>query len=206
MNVLELYSGIGGLHLALKKSGIKGDVVCSIEINPSANKVYGYNFPNTFLLNYNLENLTAEFVNQLKVDTILMSPPCQPFTRNGLKKDVQDPRTSSFLRILSLLPHTTVRKILIENVKGFETSEMREKLTETLMQCKFVFQEFILSPSQFGIPNTRHRYYCLAKRIPDSFSFQTGPLMTKLPGIANMDIQFSLSKIVEENCNGHLWN
>jgi len=30
-----------------------------------------------------------------KFDMLLMSPPCQPFTRLGMKKDMEDPRTKS---------------------------------------------------------------------------------------------------------------
>jgi tRNA (cytosine38-C5)-methyltransferase len=35
---------------------------------------------------------------------ILMSPPCQPFTRVGKKRDNEDIRTKSFLHLLDLLP------------------------------------------------------------------------------------------------------
>ena len=33
------------------------------------------------------------------------------------------------------------------------------------------FQEFLLTPLQFGIPNSRLRYYLIAKRSPLKFSF-----------------------------------
>jgi len=39
----------------------------------------------------------------LDVDMILMSPPCQPFTRVGKQQDVDDARTKSFLHVLDLL-------------------------------------------------------------------------------------------------------
>lgn len=106
-----------------------------------------------------------------------MSPPCQPFTRNGLQKDVQDPRTVSFLHILELLPHLDVDNILLENVKGFETSQMRDILVKALTESSFVYQELILSPNEFGIPNSRARYYCLARRKPTGFPSQAGELV-----------------------------
>lgn len=104
-----------------------------------------------------------------------MSPPCQPFTRNGLKKDELDPRTCSFSHLLNILPELQIQYILLENVKGFETSVMREKLIDTLKNCGFYYQEFILSPTQFGVSNTRHRYYCIARKKP--FNFSTGELV-----------------------------
>lgn len=106
-----------------------------------------------------------------------MSPPCQPFTRNGNQLDVDDERTNSFQHLVNILHELKVKYILIENVKGFEKSTMRNNLIEKLIECNFNYQEFILSPTQFGIPNTRHRYYCLAKKKPLTFSFATGPLV-----------------------------
>lgn len=130
------------------------------------------------LLNRNIEKLTPSVLNKLDVDTILMSPPCQPFTRNGLKCDIEDNRSCSFLHLLSILNDLHIENILIENVKGFENSKMRNILVETLNKSGFIYQEFILSPSQFGIPNSRHRYYCLAKKRTKSFKFSTGEIVS----------------------------
>lgn len=122
--------------------------------------------------------LRLENLKKFDIDTILMSPPCQPFTRNGLKNDTNDPRTNSFLHLLELLPQLNIDNILVENVKGFESSNMRSILIDTLEKNDFQVQEFILSPSQFGIPNSRHRYYCLAKKRPGKFPFQTNSIVS----------------------------
>ncbi|CAH1180068.1 unnamed protein product [Phaedon cochleariae] len=197
MKVLELYSGIGGMHMALKESQIQGNVVASIEINNVANEIYKLNFPHTPLFNMNIEGLSAEFINNLDVDTILMSPPCQPFTRNGLQKDIRDPRTTSFLHILEILPHMNIENILIENVKGFEKSDTRNILMQALEKGGFSFQEFIVSPDQIAIPNSRHRYYCLAKKLPNRFSFKTGSLMEHFPIQLQNNECFCLTEILE---------
>ncbi|XP_059183061.1 tRNA (cytosine(38)-C(5))-methyltransferase isoform X2 [Centropristis striata] len=96
---------------------------------------------------------------------ILMSPPCQPFTRIGLQGDVSDPRTRSFLYILDLLPRLSKlpRYILLENVKGFEVSSARERLVKTLKECGYAFREIMVSPTSVGIPNSRLRYFLVAK-------------------------------------------
>lgn len=156
---------------------MNGKVVAAVEINPVANSIYQHNFPYTQLIEANIEGLTADDINKLDVNTILMSPPCQPFTRNGLQKDVNDPRTASFVHLLELLPQLDIDNILIENVKGFETSQMREMLIKALLKCDFCYQEFILNPNQFGVPNSRTRYYCLAKKKPSKFGFETQNLV-----------------------------
>ncbi|XP_029687749.1 tRNA (cytosine(38)-C(5))-methyltransferase-like isoform X2 [Takifugu rubripes] len=166
MRVLELYSGIGGMHYALIESNLSYQVVAAVDINTTANQVYTHNFPNTALLNKTIEGITLEEFNKLSFDMILMSPPCQPFTRIGLQRDLDDPRTKSFLHIVDLLPRLSKAPlyILLENVKGFEKSAAREYLVKTLRECQYTVQEMMVSPTHVGIPNSRLRYYLMAKR------------------------------------------
>lgn len=186
MRVLELYSGIGGMHCAVKECGISYEIIAAIDVNTTANKIYKHNFPESNLMDCGIESLSATQLDEMKIDMIVMSPPCQPFTRVGKKLDAEDIRTKSFLHLLFLLPrlNNCPKYILVENVKGFEDSETCLKLRETLMKCNFTYQEFLLTPLQFGIPNSRLRYYLIAKRSPLKFSFaNTTEIMTSLPSI-----------------------
>lgn len=172
-------------------------MLASIDINTVANTVYKHNFPKTPLLNKNIESLQVDFVNNLGVDTILMSPPCQPFTRNGLKGDIEDNRTSAFKCLLELIPQLTkVNRILMENVKGFEHSVMREMFIKTLVEGGFYYQEFILSPHEIGVPNSRHRYYCLASK---KFSTNSKQIITSLNTGTNET--YSVDEILEKDIN-----
>ncbi|KAF7213582.1 tRNA (cytosine(38)-C(5))-methyltransferase isoform X2 [Nothobranchius furzeri] len=161
LRVLELYSGIGGMHYALKESGIPAQVVAAIDINTTANQIYKHNFPDTPIWNKTIEGITLEDFNKLSFDMIMMSPPCQPFTRLGLQGDISDPRTKSFLYILDLLP--------------------RECLVKTLMECGYDFQEFMLSPSSVGIPNSRLRYFLIGKISTEELSIQTSSMVPCTP-------------------------
>ena len=42
-------------------------------------------------------------LEKMDFNTVFMSPPCQPFTRVGLKKDNADARTDAFLALLDKL-------------------------------------------------------------------------------------------------------
>ncbi|XP_055911259.1 tRNA (cytosine(38)-C(5))-methyltransferase [Eupeodes corollae] len=168
--VLELFSGIGGMHSAFLYSKLRGQIHAAMDINTVANTVYAFNHPKVRLLNNNIEKLTPKFIHGLDVNMILMSPPCQPFTRVGNQKDIDDVRTDALTHISEILPELqSIEYILMENVKGFETSKARNAYLEALKRSGFFFREFILSPSQFGVPNTRHRYYCLAKKSDFNF-------------------------------------
>ena len=90
--------------------------------------------------------------------------------RQGLKKDAEDARTKSFFHLLSLLTEMAERGtapsyVLVENVQGFETSTTHDKLIDTLGKCGFQWREFLLNSNQFGIPNSRLRYFLIGKRV-----------------------------------------
>uniref|UniRef100_A0A674I0H7 tRNA (cytosine(38)-C(5))-methyltransferase n=2 Tax=Terrapene triunguis TaxID=2587831 RepID=A0A674I0H7_9SAUR len=172
------------MHQALTESCISAEVVAAVDVNTVANEVYKHNFPSTPLWAKTIEGITLAELNRLSFDMILMSPPCQPFTRIGLQGDVSDPRTNSFLYILDILPRLQrlPKYILLENVKGFETSSARDKLVETLKKCGFKYQEFLLSPTCLGIPNSRLRYFLIAKLQSELFSFQApGQILENFP-------------------------
>ncbi|XP_036044888.1 tRNA (cytosine(38)-C(5))-methyltransferase isoform X2 [Onychomys torridus] len=194
LRVLELYSGIGGMHHALRESGIPALVVAAIDVNTVANEVYKHNFPHTHLLAKTIEGISLEEFDKLSFNMILMSPPCQPFTRIGLQGDMTDPRTNSFLYILDILPRLQKlpKYILLENVKGFEVSSTRGLLIQTIEACGFQHQEFLLSPSSLGVPNSRLRYFLIAKRQSEPFPFQApGQILMEFPKIATIQPQNS---------------
>lgn len=94
-----------------------------------------------------------------------MSPPCQPFTRNGKFLDVTDARSDPFNHICELIPALkTIEFILMENVVGFEKSLARERYLKVLDEAGFTYHEYIMSPTFLGVPNTRRRYYCIARQ------------------------------------------
>ncbi|XP_015708914.1 tRNA (cytosine(38)-C(5))-methyltransferase isoform X2 [Coturnix japonica] len=184
LRVLELYSGIGGMHQALKESCVCAEVVAAVDVNTLANEVYKHNFPSTPLWAKTIEGITLKEFDRLSFDMILMSPPCQPFTRIGLQGDVSDPRTKSFLYILDILPRLQKlpKYLLLENVKGFESSSARCELLRTLETCGYLYQEFLLSPTCLGIPNSRLRYFLIAKLHQEPFFFHApSQILTRFP-------------------------
>lgn len=165
LKILEFYSGIGGMHYALKASGVAFEVLGAFDINTNANDVYKHNFPNVKIYQKNLEGITSEQLDKLDADCWTMSPPCQPYTRQGKQEASKDARAKSFLHLLDLLlkMKNTPMFLLLENVKGFEQSDTREMFVDVLKSKSYSFKEFLLTPTDFGIPNSRLRYYLVAK-------------------------------------------
>ncbi|KAI8388852.1 S-adenosyl-L-methionine-dependent methyltransferase [Radiomyces spectabilis] len=136
------------------------------------------------LFRHLIETLSTEYYDKIAADVWTMSPPCQPYTRIGLKQGSQDGRAKSFLHLLEVLGEMEHKPkyILLENVKGFEESDSRDMLAEKLKECNYAFQEFLLTPLQLGIPNSRMRYYMLAKLRPLKFaSSPTDTIINYIP-------------------------
>merc|ERR1711887_300447 len=56
------------------------------------------------------------------------------------------------------------RYIVLENVKFFERSETCKMLLVALKERGFIFRQFLISPTDLGVPNQRARYFLIAKR------------------------------------------
>lgn len=189
--------------MKITDSGVSGEIVTAVDINTTANQVYQYNYPEINVLSRNIQKISTAEIDKMNVNTILMSPPCQPFTRVGNKKDVDDARSNALVHICSILPELTmIDYILMENVKGFETSQARDLYIDALIKSGFHYQEFLLSPTEIGIPNTRFRYYCLARRNKP-FSFKTNGILERLPNktheIVCPTIGDFLPSLIEDN-------
>ncbi|KAA0192478.1 tRNA aspartic acid methyltransferase 1 [Fasciolopsis buskii] len=164
MRVLELYSGIGGIRCAIEKSTLPYSIRMAVDINDLASAVYNHNFPQSPACNRVIESLSVSELSRLHADLWTMSPPCQPFTRLGNKMCEADSRSESLFHVLTLIAAIRPRFIFLENVKGFETSESCYELLKTLDSNNYLYQQFLLSPLQFGIPNCRLRFYLVAWR------------------------------------------
>ncbi|KAJ7232844.1 S-adenosyl-L-methionine-dependent methyltransferase [Mycena haematopus] len=182
MKALEFYSGIGGLHLALSRSSAPASVSHAFDWDQNACDVYSANFGPGIARKVDILTLTSTYLSSLKASLWLMSPACQPYTvLNSSAKGQLDPREKSFLHLVQNIIPELAREdahpthFLVENVGGFEARQplqisiTRQVLVSTLCSLGYTIAEFLLTPLQLGIPNSRLRYYLLAKRSPLSF-------------------------------------
>ncbi len=212
--VAEFYAGIGGFHYAFLQSGTSSStpeedgVVASIDVNTNTTAIYLHNFPSTNQMRRNICGMTASELDSFRANVFFLSPPCQPFTRQGSQRDNQDRRTDSFFHLMHILQEMRCPPdyVLMENVKGFECSNTRDEFVRVLQSLGYKFQEFLLSPSQFGIPNSRLRYYLLAKKKPLTFAHeehsgvgQQSPITD--PEIIIKALQSNMQSLGSPSCN-----
>ncbi|CAL1697281.1 unnamed protein product [Somion occarium] len=170
IHAVEFYSGIGGLHKALDTSSVSGSVIRAYDWDQSACQVYDANYGKGIVKKADISKLTATELAELDAKLWLLSPSCQPYTvLNPEAKGATDPRAKSFIHLMhNVLPELVSMKrhpshLLVENVAGFETSTTRQDLLQILHELGYSICELLLTPLQFGIPNSRLRYYLLAK-------------------------------------------
>ncbi|KAH9855794.1 S-adenosyl-L-methionine-dependent methyltransferase [Lenzites betulinus] len=183
VRALEFYSGIGGLHRALAQSAVPGggSVVRAFDWDQAACRVYAANYGPNVVQKLDIGALRAADLAELNTDLWLLSPSCQPYTvLNPLAKGAEDPRAKSFIRLIEdVLPELVKmgrhpQRLLVENVAGFETSSTRERLLVNLRSSGYTILELLITPLQHGIPNSRLRYYLLAKASPLKFAGISG--------------------------------
>lgn len=160
MRVLELFSGVGSVSAAI---GRDVSIVGAVDINRLAVNVYQANFDTPTWVR-EITSLSDQQFRDFGADLWWMSPPCQPFTRRGLFQDEEDSRSAPLLRILEAIESVRPTNIAIENVIGFEESQMHRRLTDLLERSGYAFTEAQLCSTQFGIPNLRPRYFLAASR------------------------------------------
>ncbi|SNB47364.1 DNA cytosine methyltransferase [Geobacter sp. DSM 9736] len=168
IRALELFCGIGGFAAAVEGSNVR--VVAALDHSPQALAVYRHNFPGHQARRVDLERVTAWELTTCAADLWWLSPPCQPYCERGIRRDLQDSRARSLLRLMEILRAMAVeclpQSIALENVAGFADSNARHQLVSILEGRGYYLRERLLCPSELGVPSRRPRYYLTASRLP----------------------------------------
>ena len=117
MNVIDLFSGVGGLSLGFEQNGF--NVIFANEINKDISYSYKKNFPKTECLTKDIlqVDLKKEFSRfKKKVSIIIGGPPCQGLSQKGKRKWFSDKRNFLFNNFLHIVEIVQPEFVLIENV------------------------------------------------------------------------------------------
>ena len=183
MNAVDLFSGAGGLTIALRDSGF--DVLMANEIDPTFAKTHEYNFPNIPLIKKDIREVTIEEIQTVlrgkTIDLVVGGPPCQGFSVFGKRRFVntkgyepkEDPRNHlvyEFIRIVGLLKP---KFFFMENVKGFTNLDGGLFIEEVKKQFKNLGYDDIwceiVCAADYGVPQERYRMFMIGNRIGVKF-------------------------------------
>ena len=184
MNVIDLFSGVGGFSSGFLKNN--DDVLLANEIDENISESYKINHPQTLMINKDikdfalnidgivkkeLEKLSDEkrkedIENKLKnVDVIVGGPPCQGFSMAGSrirkKKDfIEDPRNYLFKYYIKILNFYKPKFFVFENVQGILTMNEGNLLNEIISIFKdsgYHVDVQLINANELGVPQKRKR-------------------------------------------------
>jgi site-specific DNA-cytosine methylase len=131
-------------------------VVAAFDQNELANHVYEHNFG----LSPRNSTLDSVQLSQIpEADIWWMSPPCTPYSVRGRRDDLKDPRAKSLIRLMQLFNEKQPEIIVLENVRGFQQSEAKKLVVETLNKNDYQMFEMLMCSTDFGVPMRRPRYF-----------------------------------------------
>ncbi|MDQ3664154.1 MAG: DNA (cytosine-5-)-methyltransferase, partial [Actinomycetota bacterium] len=110
----DLFAGIGGFHGALGALG--GECWFASEIDPLAKQVYEANWRTA--AEGDLVPLTEAAMSVPPHDVLAAGFPCQPFSKSGFQRGMNETRGTLFWNICRILQERKPAVILLENVRN----------------------------------------------------------------------------------------
>ena len=119
MNYLDLFAGIGGFALGLKRAGAKINRHYFSEIDGKVSEIYTKHFPDAIPLG---DIRTVDPAGLGRVDLVTFGFPCQDLSVAGKQAGLQGERSCLFFEAMRLIKALRPRVFVFENVKGLLTS------------------------------------------------------------------------------------
>jgi len=177
----DLFAGIGGFHAALSHAG--GRCVYVSEIDEAARGTYQHNW---------IDGLATSLQPVVNTDITLATPsegsvdvpahdvlaagfPCQPFSKSGHQRGMDEARGTLFWNIARVLEDRRPPVVLLENVRNLAGPRHRQEwavIVQTLREIGYrvsstptVFSPHFLPPSLGGTPQIRDRVFILGTYV-----------------------------------------
>lgn len=178
---VDLFAGIGGFHAMLDHAG--GRCVYVSEIDREARQTYIRNWvdplPETErpMVNTDITIATPDDgpVEVPDHDVLAAGFPCQPFSKSGFQRGMDEARGTLFWNIARILEERTPAVVLLENVRNLAGPRHRHEwdvIIQTLREIGYrvsstpsVFSPHFLPPSLGGTPQVRDRVFILGTYV-----------------------------------------
>jgi DNA (cytosine-5)-methyltransferase 1 len=112
---VDLFAGIGGFHGALVALG--GNCVYASEIDKDARKIYSKNWGHTPHGDITLA-ANDEVMEVPEHDVLVGGFPCQPFSKSGKQRGMDEARGTLFWNIAKIIEVRRPKIVLLENVRN----------------------------------------------------------------------------------------
>jgi DNA (cytosine-5)-methyltransferase 1 len=187
---IDLFAGIGGFHRAMTDLG--GECVFASEIDRDARAVYRANYG--MEPEGDIKPLTeGARVLVPEHDVLCAGFPCQPFSKSGFQRGMDETRGTLFFNILKIIEARQPRFVILENVRNLAGPRQRatwDTIILSLRQLGYrvsdkptVFSPHFLDEEHEGRPQIRERVFVLAEYVGDQdlVWMDVEPLVTRGP-------------------------
>lgn len=166
LNGLDLFSGIGGLTIALA-DWVKPVAYCESDRYAQSvllSRMSDGTLPIAPIWD-DVRTLRAGNFRLCKpIDIIYGGFPCQDISIAGRRKGLAGERSGLFFEIIRLVREIRPRFIFLENVSGI-TSNGLDEATKELAAIRYDCRWEMLTASSLGAPHKRERWFCLAHAV-----------------------------------------
>ena len=166
MNVLSLFSGIGGIELGLERAGMK--TVGQVELDEWCRAVLAKHWPT--VPRHDDVRSAGDWWNSIarpSVEVVCGGFPCQPFSIAGKQKGTGDERWM-WPAMADVIRAVRPRYVVVENVAAL-VRDWRAwgTVLADLHSLGFDAEWATLQATQFGAPHRRERVYLVAYAASD---------------------------------------
>ena len=222
MNVIDLFSGVGGLGLGFEQAGFKN--ICSIDNWDDAIKTHNFNRKEKnghvedigFFKNEHLTSLLSKY----KIDGVLGGPPCQGFSSARLSDTTKEnqklnrSRNKLVFEFIDVVKKVDPSFFVMENVRGMlsiDKGEFLRDIVESFEGMGFRVNYELIDLSEYQIPQSRKRLFIVGMKNR-SFNFPLkhadkisssqaiGDLPKKTSSIYTKSFKNSYQQDMRKNC------
>ncbi len=162
MRFIDLFAGLGGFHLALKRLGHVCVFAC--ELDETLRSLYAKNFG--LECTGDIRKLDISDVPEHEI--LCAGFPCQPFSKAGAQPGFAHPELGVLYEdILRIVRARKPQFLILENVPNLERHDEGRTWNsfDGLLRAEgYDIKKNIFSPHHFGIPQIRERVYIVGSR------------------------------------------
>lgn len=162
---IDLFAGIGGFHLAVRKILPNSTCVWACEKDQQTARTYELNFG--IEAHFDITKIDESQIPEF--DLLCAGFPCQPFSKGGDQKGFADIRGTLFFDIIRIIKFHKPKYIILENVSNIvshDNGNTYKVIIESLNDLGYSIPKdpIKISPHNLGFPIQRNRVFILAIR------------------------------------------
>ncbi|MCI6727487.1 MAG: DNA cytosine methyltransferase [Alloprevotella sp.] len=205
---IDLFCGIGGFRIAMNHNNV--ECVFSSDNDKFAQQTYKANFNE--IPTGDIKKVEAKDIPEF--DILTAGFPCQPFSYAGEKQGFNDEiRGTLFFDVCRIIEYHKPPMVFLENVKGIKSHDGGKTLNiilDALRKQGYFPHWKILSSLDYGLPQKRERWYCVAFRKDIQFEWpepiEGKPILRDIVDLNDNNPALALPKFELDRIDHHFRN